>query len=231
MKAAIVDLDDGSLLSDRFKVKTPQPSTPEAMAGAVAELLEMAGYRGPVGFGFPAAVIDGMVTTANNIDKSWIGVDATEVFGPIVGAEITIVNDADAAAICESRYGAARDVGGVVLLITFGTGIGSGLLNDGVLVPNLQLGDLELDGYSPAEIHFSASAREAQGLTWEEWAPRVDRFLSHVAVLFTPRLIVVGGGVARNWDDWGRLLTVDVPVARAQHANNAGIIGAATQVA
>lgn len=230
MKAAIVDLDDGSLLTERFKVKTPQPSTPEAMAGAVSELLEMADYSGPVGFGFPAAVIDGLVTTANNIDSSWIGVDAIQVFGPLVGGEIAIVNDADAAAICEARYGAAKGVSGVVIVVTFGTGIGSGLLNDGVLVPNLQLGDLELDGYSPSETHFSAAAREAEGLTWEEWAPRVDRFLNHVAKLFTPRLIVVGGGVARKWDNWGALLTVDVEVVKADQANNAGIIGAATQV-
>lgn len=230
MKGALVDLADGSLVGERVRYETPDPSTPQAIGETLARILEEIGDPGPVGVGFPAVVIDGMVHTANNIDDSWIGVDGKRLFEGATGRQIEMINDADAAAICEARYGTARGVAGVVLVVTFGTGIGSAMLLDGVLVPNLQLGDLELDGHRPAETHFSGAAKDDDGLTWEEWGERADRFLRHLMVLFSPRLIVIGGGMAKRWEKWSHLIDRSVPAAPAEWGNNAGIVGAATQV-
>lgn len=231
MKGALVELDDGSLVSVRVRFDTPDPSTPEAMAVTLTRILEDVGHEGPVGVGFPAVVIDGVVHTANNIDESWIGVDGKSLFEEATGRDIRIINDADAAAVCEARYGAARGVRGVVLVITFGTGIGSGFLFDGELVPNVQLGDLELEGHIPAETYFSGAAKDESDLSWEEWGGRADRFLRHLMDLFAPRLIVVGGGMGKRWGKWAHTVDGSVPVAPAQWGNNAGIVGAATLVA
>jgi polyphosphate glucokinase len=230
IKAGIVDLDRGVLISDRVRVPTPQPSLPHAVAEAVAAAIEGLGYQGPIGIGFPSVVIEGVVITANNIDPSWIGTDAGTMFGDTLGTDVEIVNDADAAALCEAGYGAARGVPGVVLLLTFGTGIGGGLLNDGVLVPNLQIGDIELDGHRPAETYFSAAAKTREGLSWEEWATRANRFVGHVKVVFSPRLVILGGGLIRQWDQWSPFLHPALGVVPATRANNAGIVGAATLV-
>lgn len=230
MKGALVDLEDGSLVSERVRHETPDPSTPPAVADTLARIIDEIGHEGPVGVGFPAVVIEGIVRTANNIDDSWIGVDGKALFEEVTGRGIEMMNDADAATICEARYGAARGVAGVVLVVTFGTGIGSGLLLDGVLAPNLQLGDLELDGHRPAESHFSGAAKDDDDVTWEEWGERADRFLRHLMVLFSPRLIVVGGGMAKRWDRWSHLIDGAVPVVPAEWGNNAGIVGAATLV-
>ena len=231
MKGALVDLDDGSLVGERVRYDTPEPSTPEAVADELVLILEEIGHEGPLGVGFPAVVIDGVVHTANNIDQSWIGVDGRALFEKATGREIRMINDADAAAICEARYGAARGVGGSVLVITFGTGIGSGLLWNGELVPNFQLGDLELDGHRPAESYFSGAARDDFELSWEEWGERANRFLGHLMSTMWPRLIVVGGGMAKRWNKWSHALDDSMPVVPAESGNNAGIVGAATLIA
>lgn len=230
MKGALVDLDDGSLVGERIRFDTPDPSTPEAVAEVFAKILDEIDHPGPIGVGFPAVVVDGVARTANNIDDSWIGFDGRALLEEVSGREITMINDADAAAICEARYGAARGVPGVVLVITFGTGIGSGMLLDGALVPNTQLGDLEFEGHRPAESHFSAAVKDDDDLSWEEWGERADRFLRHLMVLFSPRLLVVGGGMAKRWDKWSHLVDGSVPVVPAKWGNNAGIVGAATLV-
>lgn len=230
MKGALVDLDDGSLVGDRIRFETPHPSTPEAMTAVFTQILNEIDHEGPVGVGFPAVVVHGVVCTANNIDDSWIGVDGRALFEEASGREITMINDADAAALCEARYGAAQDVEGVALVVTFGTGIGSGVLLDGVLVPNTQLGDLELDGHRPAESHFSGAVKDEEDLSWEEWGERADRFLRHLMVLFSPSLIIVGGGMAKRWDKWSHLIHGSVPTVAAQWGNKAGIVGAATLV-
>jgi polyphosphate glucokinase len=226
MKAAVVDLDTGELLSDRFRIRTPQPATPTAMADVVAELVTVLEWSGPVGVGFPGIVRRGVVHSAANIDDSWVGVDANAVFSAACGADVTMVNDADAAGLAEVRWGAGRGVDGVVLLLTFGTGIGSGLFVDGALVPNTELGHLELDGRD-AETHAAASVREREGLTWAQWAPRVERYLQHVEMLFSPDLIIVGGGASKQADRWLHLIEISTPVEPAAMANNAGIAGAA----
>lgn len=230
IKAGIVDISRGVLVGDRKRLPTPQPAVPETVVQAVSDLVMGFDHDGPVGIGFPAVVQGGVVKTANNIDPAWIGVDILALFSQTLGREVGVINDADAAAICEARYGAAMRVGGTVLVITFGTGIGCGLLSDGRLVPNVQIGDIELDGHIPAEAYFSARARDSDGLGWEEWASRVSRFLEHLKVVFSPSLIVVGGGVVNQWDEWGQLLDPDLSVAPVSRGNLAGIIGAASLV-
>lgn len=217
-------------MSERIKMLTPQPATPDAVTRAAASVMAQSGYTGPVGIGFPAVVAGGVVGTANNIDRSWIGVHAPSAFGEALGVQVLVTNDADAAALCEAQYGAARGVTGLVIVLTFGSGIGSGFLVDGVLVPNVELGAMELDGYERAEYHYSARARKTDGLSFGEWGERANRFLSHVNDVFSPKLIVVGGGVARKWDQWGDRLDETIPVVPAARANNAGIVGAATLV-
>jgi polyphosphate glucokinase len=230
IKAGVVDVDLGVLVSDRLRRPTPQPSVPQAVAESVADLVGELGYQGPIGIGFPSVIMGGRVLTANNIHASWIGTDGLSLFEEATGAEVRMVNDADAAALCEARYGAAQGISGVVLLLTFGTGIGAGLLNDGVLVPNLQIGDIELDGHRPAEKHFSAAAKTREDLSWQDWASRVNRFVAHVKVVFSPGLVIIGGGLIRHWDQWSGFLHPALGVVPAVKANNAGIIGAATLV-
>ncbi len=230
IKAGVVDLDTGRLVGKRIRVRTPLPATPEAVVEAAARLVEDLGRGEPLGVGFPAVLEEGVVKSANNIDPSWIGRNAATLLEAATGRSVLMVNDADAAALCEARYGAARAVSGTVLVITFGTGIGSGMLHDGRLVPNLELGSMELEGHQFCEDYFAASAMENEGLTWEEWLARVNRFLRYVRRIFSPRLIVAGGGVTKSWDEWGHLIDPDLGVVRASRVNNAGIIGAATLV-
>lgn len=230
IKVAVVDLETGSLVGERVRIDTPEPATPQAVCAAVAGLVIDFGYVGAVGVGFPAIVVDGVVSTANNIDDSWIGVDARAMLADVTGHQVSMVNDADAAALCEARFGVAREVDGLVIVLTFGSGIGSGVLVDGILVPNVELGGLELDGHRPAEVHFSAKARRREDLSWEEWGGRANRFLFHVNSVFSPRLIAVGGGVARKWDMWSEYIDGSLPVVRAAFANDAGLVGAATLV-
>ncbi len=170
MKAAVVDLDTGELASERVRVPTPKPATPEAMADVAAGLVRTHGWSGPIGVGFPGIVRHGVVHSAANLDPSWMAVDADALFTGACGADVAMVNDADAAGLAEIRWGAGRDIAGVVLVLTFGTGIGSGLFVDGTLVPNTELGHLELDGRD-AESHAAASVREREGIGWKEWAP------------------------------------------------------------
>jgi polyphosphate glucokinase len=226
MKAAVVDLSTGALTSDRRRISTPQPATPEAMAGVVAELVGHHGWSGPVGVAFPSIVRHGVVSLAANIDDSWVGVNADDLFSRASGHEVTMINDADAAGIAEMRFGAGRGRSGVVIMLTFGTGIGSGLFVDGILVPNTELGHLELDG-ADAETRAAAVVREREGIGWKQWAPRVERYLRHVEMLFSPDLFIIGGGASKAASKWLPLISVDTEVVPAEMRNNAGIVGAA----
>ena len=226
MKAAPVDLETGELAGERYRIDTPRPATPEAMADVLKQLIDLHDWRRPVGVCFPAVVRHGVVHSAANIDKSWVGVDADALFTEVAGQEVTMVNDADAAGAAEMRWGAGKGRKGVVICLTFGTGIGSGMFSDGVLVPNTELGHLELDGHN-AESRAAASARERHDLSWKEWAARVDRYLRHVVMLFSPELIILGGGASKRPDKWVPLLDPGCELAVATMANNAGIAGAA----
>src|SRR5579875_1190366 len=228
IKGAIVDTATGQLLTERRRILTPQPATPDAVAKVVAELVESAGWQGVIGATFPAVIKHGVALSAANVDPSWVGTDADKVFSDAVGehSDVVVLNDADAAGIAEQRFGAAKGVDGVVMLLTFGTGIGSALLMNGVLVPNTELGHLELDGHD-AETRAAASVRDEHGMSYKKWAKRVNAYMQHVERLFTPDLFVVGGGVSKNADKWVPLLDLRTPVQPAQLLNDAGIVGAA----
>jgi polyphosphate glucokinase len=232
VKAAVVDVDEGVLVSERLRVDTPEPSTPEAVAAAVADLVGQLTADGPVGIGFPSVIRQGWVATANNIDPSWVGVNALELFEKTVGREVRLLNDADAAGLAEARYGAAKGVDGKVLVLTFGTGIGSALIVDGRLVTNIELGQLELNGVRPAERRYSAKSRRAENLDWDEWGRRAREFIVLVDEVFTPDLVVIGGGVSKFWDEFAENVTFDeIKTTRAALVNNAGIVGAAALAA
>lgn len=229
IKGAVVDVATGTLTTDRLRIPTPQPSTPAAVADTVAEIVRHFDWRSPVGVTFPAIVRRGVILTAANVDDRWIGVDADAVFTERTGCEVTVLNDADAAGIAEIRTGAGRGQHGVVLVLTFGTGIGSGLFVDGVLVPNTELGHLELDG-DVAEHRAAGRVQEEEGLSYREWGRRVNRYLLHLERLFAPDLFIVGGGISKRFDRFEDELEVSAPVVPAAHRNQAGIVGAAIVV-
>jgi polyphosphate glucokinase len=228
IKGAVVDVVSGRLATERRRIATPQPATPESVAAVVAQMVGEAGWEGDIGATFPAVIKHGVAQSAANVDRSWVGTNVDELFTKVVGggSEVVVLNDADAAGIAEARFGAAKGVQGVVIMLTFGTGIGSALLMNGVLVPNTELGHLELDGYD-AETRAAASVRDEHGMSYKKWAQRVNRYMQHVERLFTPDLFVVGGGVSKNADKWVPLLELNTPVEPAQLLNDAGIVGAA----
>ncbi|QGV78779.1 polyphosphate--glucose phosphotransferase [Streptomyces ficellus] len=228
IKGAPVDLERGDLAEPRHKVLTPHPATPDDVAGCVAEVVGHFGWSGPIGVTFPGVVTGSTVRTAANVDKSWVGVDAAALLGDrLTGMPITVLNDADAAGIAEMTFGAGRGRKGVVALLTFGTGIGSALFIDGKLVPNTELGHLELDGHE-AEKRASTKVKEDKDLSWEDWAHRVQKYLAHVEMLFSPELFIVGGGVSRKAEKFLPLIKhVRAEIVPAELQNNAGIVGAA----
>ncbi|MGW4896227.1 polyphosphate--glucose phosphotransferase [Kitasatospora sp. NPDC004240] len=231
IKGAPVDLARGTLAQERHKVLTPQPSAPEAVVAAVREVVRHFDHQGPVGLTFPGVVVDGHTRTAANVDKGWIGLDAAGLFREALDLPAVVLNDADAAGLAETAFGAARGQHGVTLVLTFGTGIGSALFVDGALVPNTELGHLELRG-KDAERRASSAARERHGLSWEQWADRVDEYLDLVERLFSPQLIVIGGGVSRKHEKFlPRLREREARIVPAGLLNDAGIVGAAMAAA
>ncbi|MFF1542897.1 polyphosphate--glucose phosphotransferase [Streptomyces sp. NPDC058291] len=233
IKGAPVDLDKGDLAQERLKVLTPHPATPESVADGVRQVVENFGWSGPVGLTFPGVVTGGStIRTAANVDKSWIDTDARALFSERLGGlPVTVVNDADAAGVAEMSFGAGRDRRGTVILLTFGTGIGSALFVDGVLVPNTELGHLELHGHD-AEKRASSKAKEDHELTWEHWAHRVQKYLAHVEMLFSPELFIIGGGVSRKAEKFLHFIEdIKAEIVPAQLQNNAGIVGAAMRAA
>ncbi|MFE7479778.1 polyphosphate--glucose phosphotransferase [Streptomyces sp. NPDC057552] len=231
IKGAPVDLDRGDLARERHKVLTPQPATPQGVAGCVAEVVGHFDWSGPIGITFPGVVTDGVTRTAANVDKGWIDTDAAALLGERVGGPVTILNDADAAGIAEMTFGAGRGRKGTVIMLTLGTGIGSAIFVDGRLVPNTELGHLELHGHE-AEKRASTKAREDEDLSWQHWAHRVQKYLLHVEMLFSPELFIVGGGVSRKAEKFLPLIEkVRAEIVPAELQNNAGIVGAAMAAA
>jgi polyphosphate glucokinase len=226
IKGAPVELETGRLARARLKIATPQPSTPEAVAGVVIELVEHFEWVGPIGCTLPTVVRRGVVHSAANIDKNWVGVDGELLLGAATGQPVTLLNDADAAGIAEMRFGAGRDRDGVVFILTFGTGIGSGVFIDGHLHPNTELGHLEFKGMD-AEHYAAARVRVEQKLSYKKWGTRVNEFLQHLEKIFSPDLFIIGGGVSRRMDNFAQYLVVETEVVPARLRNEAGIIGAA----
>ncbi|MFH8434215.1 polyphosphate--glucose phosphotransferase [Streptomyces sp. NPDC018007] len=231
IKGAPVDLDRGDLAQERHKVLTPHPATPDGVAGCVAEVVGHFDWSGPIGVTFPGVVTDGITRTAANVDKGWIDTDARALLAERIGQPVTILNDADAAGVAEMTFGAGKGCTGTVILLTFGTGIGSAVFTDGKLVPNTELGHLELHGHE-AEKHASTKAKDDGDLSWQHWAHRVQKYLLHVEMLFSPELFIIGGGVSRKADKFLPLIEkVRAEIVPAQLQNNAGIVGAAMAAA
>jgi polyphosphate glucokinase len=229
IKGAPVDLDKGEFSTDRLRIDTPKKSTPANVAEIVGEIVthfkDIIG-DGPIGITIPAVVTHGRTRSAANIDKSWIDCDAEKIFEDALGRDIYLMNDADAAGIAEVHYGAAKGHPGLVLLTTLGTGIGSALVYRGVLIPNSELGHLEIDGHD-AESRAAASVKEKQGMSYDEYVPRLQRYYERVEALFWPDLIVVGGGVSKKADKFLPKLKLKTDIVPAKLLNSAGIVGAA----
>ena len=231
IKAALVDIETGDLLSDRHRVETPQPATPDTMAAAIQQLVSEFDYDGPVGCCFPTVVVDGHARTVSNLDESWRNVQIDETFERATGMPFTVLNDADAAAIAEMRLGAGRGLDGLVLTVTIGTGIGSGLFYNGQLIPNLELGHMAGKDGEPFEAYASKRARINEELSWTEWGKRFDAFLKRADRVISPDHIIIGGGTSKKFDEFKDTITVATPIHVAKFLNNAGIIGAAVAAA
>ena len=226
IKGASVDVDEGHLISERIRLPTPSPATPDAVAEVVGQVLDQIGVDGPVGLTLPAVVRGSTVKTASNIDQTWIGIDAVELFGQATGREVGVVNDADAAGTAGMRFGSGRGRKGVVVFITLGTGIGSALFTDGMLVPNSELGHLHMH-HADVEKWAAESVREHDDLSWKKWAARLQEFLEQVQRALWPELIIIGGGVSKKADKFLPRIELDTEVVPAKLMNEAGIVGAA----
>ena len=229
IKGAPVDLEIGDFAADRLRIDTPSTSTPKNIAKVVAEIIAHFGDTigdGPIGLTIPAPVVHGRVPFIANLDQQWAGLQADQFFADALGRSITLVNDADAAGVAEVRYGAAKGINGLVILTTLGTGIGSALILDGNLVPNSELGHLEIDGHD-AETQAASSIKDRLGLSYPDWSVRLQRYYQTVEMLFWPDLFVVGGGVSKDHEKFMPLLKLKTPMVPAQLRNKAGIIGAA----
>ncbi len=230
IKGAPVDIERGELAGERFRILTPHPATPKAVADVVGEVVEHFGWKGPVGATLPAVVKDGFTLSAANVDKEWIGANADEVFTQRLEMPVTVLNDADAAGLAEMRFGAGRDRAGVVIVVTLGTGIGSGMFLDGKLVPNSELGHIEIDG-KDAERLAADSVRVRKELKWRDYAKRVETYIRKLDALLWPDLVIVGGGASKKAEKFLPFIEVRPEVVAAKLQNEAGIVGAALAAA
>jgi polyphosphate glucokinase len=227
VKGGIVDLDTGALIGERFKLPTPQPATPDAVAKTVAAVVREFGWTGRLGVTYPGVVTDGTVRTAANVDKGWIGTNARDVISAeLDGQPVTVLNDADAAGLAEEKFGAGKDNTGVIILLTFGTGIGSALIHNGLLLPNTEFGHLEVGG-KEAEHRAASSVKERKNWSYERWTQEVTMVLVAIENAIWPDLFIAGGGISRKAEKWVPLLKNRTPVVAAALQNTAGIVGAA----
>ncbi len=230
IKGAIVDVRAGKMISDRLRLDTPENSTPSKVAHVIGELAALFRWQGKIGCTFPGVIRHGTVFTAANMDKAWIGVNGETLLRRKTKCAVHLLNDADAAGIAEMQFGAGKNKIGVVLILTFGTGIGSALFVDGKLVPNTELGHLEMNG-ADAEAQAAARIRTEENLSWKKWAGRINEYLAQVELLFSPDLIIVGGGVSKRADEFLPLLKTRARIVPARLRNDAGIVGAALAAA
>lgn len=226
IKGAPVDIETGEFLKERFRIPTPEGAKPKPVAEVLAELARHFEWQGPIGVGFPSAVRNGVLLTAANVSKKWLGTNAAELFAKTTGCPVKVINDADAAGMAEMAFGAGRGQKGVVLIITIGTGLGVSLFTDGHLLPNAELGHIEIDGQD-AELTASDAARKRLDLSLEDWAINFNRYLNRIEALLWPDLMILGGGSSKKFDRFAPLLTVKAKVVPAQMLNDAGIVGAA----
>lgn len=230
IKGAIIDVESGCLKSERIRIPTPSPASPQAVAATVAELVQQLNWQGLIGCGFPAIIVNGVAKSAANIDPAWIGTDVAALLTAATGCPCVVINDADAAGLAEMRFGVGKNRAGSVIVITVGTGLGSAFFSNGMLYPNTELGHLRLKA-GPAERYASAAVRKKEALSWNAWSKRLNRFFSHVERLFSPELIIIGGGISRKHEKFFPLLDTRAELLPAQFRNQAGIIGAACRAA
>ncbi len=228
IKGALVDTENGKLLTGRLRIPTPQPSSPDAVAGVISQIVANFQYEGPMGVTFPGIVKNGKILSAANVDEHWVNADAGALFSTTLGQPVSVINDADAAGIAEMRFGNGRDVRGVVILLTLGTGIGSAIFLDGRLLPNSEFGHLKIRG-KDAELRASERVREEKSLSWKKWSGALGEYLAELEKLFSPDLFLIGGGISKKADKFIPYLKthVSVPIAAALLQNEAGMIGAA----
>lgn len=231
IKGAIVNINNGELVTDRHRIPTPKGAKPNDVADVIAQIVEHFNWKGEVGCGFPSIVIRGKVLSASNIDQSWKGIQADELFSKKTGLEFHIVNDADAAGLAAMTFGAGKDKKGTVIMITIGTGLGSGMFYNGTLVPNIELGTVPYKKYKYFEHYASGSARKREDLSYKKWGKRFNEFLKFVEFLASPELIILGGGASKKIEKFKDQITVNVPVVPSEFENEAGIVGAAMAAA
>lgn len=227
IKGAMVDLAKGEFIGERFRVEMPAQSTPQNAAKAINEIVQHFDYKGKIGLGFPSVVKNGIVSTAANLDKSWIGCNVEEIVEQATGCKIVSINDADAAGLAEMRFGYGKDKMGTVVLITIGTGLGSAVFTDGHLLRNTEFGHILLKNGMIAEKHAADSIKKKEDLSWKKWAKRFDEYLNMIELYLQPSVIILGGGSSKYFDEYKDRFTIKTPVIAAKLLNTAGIVGAA----
>ncbi|MCA9899523.1 MAG: ROK family protein [Ardenticatenaceae bacterium] len=232
IKGALVDTEKGEMVTDRLRIPTPQPAKPEAVIGVLKQIVDHFEYSGPIGVGIPAIVINGVTWSAANIDDEWIGFPAQQMMAEVTGCPVILANDADVAGVAVMRFGAGKDVPGTVMIFTLGTGIGSAVFVNGHLVPNTELGHVYLRGQKKdAENHAAERIREEKNLTWKQWGKRLNTYFQHIEFLFSPELIIIGGGVSKKHEEFLHFIKTRATIIPAELRNEAGIIGAAVLAA
>jgi len=226
IKGAIVDAETGDMITERYRLETPAGAKPADVALVVGQVARHFEWKGPIGCTFPAVIRNGVAHSAANVDKSWIGTDAKALFEETTGCPVTVINDGDAAGIAEMVFGAGRDQSGVIIMLTLGTGIGSAIFVDGHLLPNSELGHIEING-GDAERQAAESARQRADLTWKKWGKRLNRYFQALEFLLSPDLFIVGGGVSKKSEKFFKHIKTRAPLVVAQMLNEAGIIGGA----
>lgn len=231
MKGALVDTVTGKMLTKRFRIPTPPSRKPKEMAEVVAQIVKHFDYKGPVGCGFPSVIKNGVCITPGNLSKKWVGTKVDDLFSKACGLPVTVINDADAAGYAAMEYGVGKEEKGFVVMITVGTGLGSGAFLNGELIPNFELGQIPYKKYEKIELWAASSAMEREELTYDQWGKRFNKFLKYVELIIAPELIIVGGGASKHWDEFNHRITIDTRVIPAGLQNHAGIIGAAAALA
>ena len=227
IKGALVNMETGEMITERFRIPTPKSRKPKPMAEAVAKIVKHFDYSGPIGCGFPTVIKNGVCKTPGNLHKRWAGVNVDELFSEATGLPVTVVNDADAAGYASMNFGVGRGKDGLVLMITIGTGLGSGAFYNGDLIPNFELGQIPYKKYDKIELWAAASAKEREELSYKKWGKRFNIFLEFVELIVSPDLIILGGGTSKDWDEFKDYISIETPVIPAELQNHAGIIGAA----
>lgn len=228
IKGGIINIETGKMLTDRFRIPTPPSRKPYEMADVVAQIVRHFDYKGPVGCGFPSVIKKGVCKSPGNLHKKWVGMNVEKLFTEATGQPFTVINDADAAGYAAMNYGIGKDKKGLVIMITIGTGLGSGAFFNGTLLPNFELGQIPYKRYEKIETWAAASAKERDSLSYEKWGKRFNKFLSYVELIISPDLIIIGGGTSKHWDEFAGEINIETPVIPAHLENTAGIIGAAT---